>query len=31
MVLREVGTVSGHDDLCRRCSDAVDALEGVAA
>jgi isoleucyl-tRNA synthetase len=31
MVLPEVGAVSGHADLCRRCSDAVDALEGVAA
>jgi isoleucyl-tRNA synthetase len=25
MVLPEVGTVAGHDDLCRRCSDAVDS------
>jgi len=31
MVLPEVGTVVGHDDLCRRCSAAVDALEGAAA
>jgi len=28
MVLPEVGTVPGHDDLCRRCSAAIDALEG---
>jgi isoleucyl-tRNA synthetase len=28
MVLPEVGTVPGHEDLCRRCSDAVDHLEG---
>jgi isoleucyl-tRNA synthetase len=27
MVLPEVGTVAGHGDLCRRCGDAVDALE----
>ncbi|HEX3431826.1 MAG TPA: isoleucine--tRNA ligase [Rhizomicrobium sp.] len=31
MILPEVGTVAGHDDLCRRCSAAVDALEGVPA
>jgi isoleucyl-tRNA synthetase len=31
MVLPEVGTVSGHEDLCRRCSDAVDHLEGKDA
>jgi isoleucyl-tRNA synthetase len=24
MVLPEVGTVPGHDDLCRRCADAVE-------
>ncbi|HUO91543.1 MAG TPA: isoleucine--tRNA ligase [Rhizomicrobium sp.] len=28
MVLPEVGTVPRHDDLCRRCSAAIDALEG---
>jgi len=28
MVLPEVGTVPGHEDLCRRCSAAVDSLEG---
>ncbi|HEY3638458.1 MAG TPA: isoleucine--tRNA ligase [Rhizomicrobium sp.] len=27
MILPEVGTVPGHEDLCRRCSDAVDHLE----
>jgi isoleucyl-tRNA synthetase len=26
MVLPEVGTVPGHDDLCRRCAAAVEAL-----
>ena len=26
MVLREVGTVPGHEDLCRRCADAVETL-----
>ena len=31
MILAEVGTVPGHDDLCRRCSDAVDHLEGKHA
>ncbi|HEX4160089.1 MAG TPA: isoleucine--tRNA ligase [Rhizomicrobium sp.] len=31
MILPEVGTVPGHDDLCRRCSDAVDHLEGKHA
>ena len=31
MLLPEVGTVSAHSDLCRRCSDAVDALDGAAA
>jgi isoleucyl-tRNA synthetase len=31
MLLPEVGTVPAHSDLCRRCSDAVDALEGAAA
>ena len=25
MILPEVGTVAGHDDLCRRCGSAVDA------
>jgi isoleucyl-tRNA synthetase len=30
MVLPEVGTVPGHDVLCRRCSAAVEALEGVS-
>jgi isoleucyl-tRNA synthetase len=29
MVLPEVGTVPGHDDLCRRCSAAIDSLEGT--
>src|ERR1700678_343762 len=28
MVLPEVGTVPGHEDLCRRCSAAIDSLEG---
>jgi isoleucyl-tRNA synthetase len=28
MVLPEVGTVPGHDDLCGRCSAAIDILEG---
>ncbi|HTT83036.1 MAG TPA: isoleucine--tRNA ligase [Rhizomicrobium sp.] len=27
MILPEVGTVPSHDDLCRRCGDAVDHLE----
>jgi len=31
MVLPEVGTVSVHPDLCRRCSGAVDSHAGVAA
>jgi isoleucyl-tRNA synthetase len=31
MLLPEVGTVSAHSDLCRRCSAAVDALDGAAA
>jgi isoleucyl-tRNA synthetase len=31
MILPEVGTVAGHDDLCKRCADAVDALEGRAS
>ena len=31
MILPEVGTVAAHSDLCRRCSAAVDALEGAAA
>jgi len=30
MILGEVGTVKRHEDLCRRCADAVDAL-GAAA
>jgi isoleucyl-tRNA synthetase len=30
MILPEVGTVAAHSDLCRRCSAAVDALEGAA-
>jgi isoleucyl-tRNA synthetase len=29
MVLPEVGTVPGHEDLCRRCSAAIDSLEGA--
>jgi len=29
MVLAEVGTVPGHNDLCCRCSAAVGALEGA--
>jgi isoleucyl-tRNA synthetase len=29
MILPEVGTVPGHDDLCRRCSAAIDAMEGA--
>jgi isoleucyl-tRNA synthetase len=28
MVLPEVGTVAEHEDLCRRCSAAVDGLKG---
>jgi isoleucyl-tRNA synthetase len=31
MILPEVGTIAGHDDLCRRCSEAVGSLEGAAA
>jgi isoleucyl-tRNA synthetase len=31
MILPEVGTVPGHDDLCRRCSAAVEALQGEPA
>jgi isoleucyl-tRNA synthetase len=31
MILPEVGTIAGHDDLCRRCSAAVEALQGVPA
>jgi len=31
MILPEVGTIEAHSDLCRRCSAAVDALEGAAA
>jgi isoleucyl-tRNA synthetase len=30
-VLPEVGHVPGHDDLCRRCADAVSAAGGTAA
>ncbi len=30
-VLPDVGHVHGHDDLCRRCATAVDAMGGVAA
>ncbi len=30
MILPEVGTNARHTDLCNRCSEAVDALEGVA-
>jgi isoleucyl-tRNA synthetase len=29
VILPEVGTVPAHPDLCRRCSAAVDALEGA--
>jgi len=29
MILPEVGAVAGHDDLCRRCSAAVEAWEGA--
>ncbi|HLY05678.1 MAG TPA: isoleucine--tRNA ligase [Rhizomicrobium sp.] len=31
MVLPEVGAIPGHEDLCARCSAAVEALEGVPA
>ena len=31
MILPEVGTIPDHDDLCRRCADAVGSLEGHAA
>jgi isoleucyl-tRNA synthetase len=31
MVLPEVGKQSGHDDLCARCADAVEACGGVPA
>jgi isoleucyl-tRNA synthetase len=31
MLLPEVGTMPAHSDLCRRCSDVVDALDGAAA
>jgi len=31
MILPEVGTIGGHDDLCRRCTAAVEALQGVPA
>jgi isoleucyl-tRNA synthetase len=31
MILPEVGTNTKHPDLCNRCSDAVDALEGAPA
>ncbi|HEY1837034.1 MAG TPA: class I tRNA ligase family protein, partial [Rhizomicrobium sp.] len=30
MILQEVGKNPNHPDLCNRCSDAVDALEGAA-
>ncbi len=29
-ILPEVGAIAGHDDLCGRCADAVDALEPAA-
>ncbi len=31
MILPEVSTIPGHDDLCGRCAAAVDMLEGDAA
>ncbi len=31
MILPEVGKHPGHDDLCNRCADAVDAIEEAAA
>jgi isoleucyl-tRNA synthetase len=31
MILPEVGSNEKHPDLCNRCSDAVDALEGAVA
>jgi isoleucyl-tRNA synthetase len=31
MILPEVGSIPHHDDLCRRCSNAVGTLEGAAA
>ena len=31
MVLPEVGSVEGHEDLCQRCADAVDVCGGVPA
>jgi isoleucyl-tRNA synthetase len=31
MILPEVGRNARHDDLCNRCSDAVDTLAGAAA
>jgi isoleucyl-tRNA synthetase len=31
MILPEVGTIAGHDDLCGRCAAAVELLEGAAA
>ncbi len=30
MILPDVGTIPAHDDLCRRCAGAVDALENAA-
>jgi isoleucyl-tRNA synthetase len=31
MVLPEVGALRAHEDLCRRCSDTVETLDGAAA
>ncbi len=31
MILPEVGTIAGHEDLCRRCSDAIATQEKVTA
>ncbi|WP_085883533.1 isoleucine--tRNA ligase [Oceanibacterium hippocampi] len=31
MVLPDVGTIAGHDDLCGRCASAVEAADTVAA
>jgi isoleucyl-tRNA synthetase len=31
MILPEVGTVPRHDDLCRRCGDAVDHFDESGA
>jgi hypothetical protein len=30
MVLPEVGTIPDHPDLCQRCADAIDRLQGAA-